>query len=236
MIARKKKIFTKRIIADIHDLKSDPVQGIFINFDEKKLDTIQALIIGPKDTPYENGIYYFTLKFPKTYPFESPKAKFETINGNIRFNPNLYEGGKVCLSILGTWSGPKWSSIQTIKSVLLSIQSLMNDNPIINEPSFENTKKDNPSAIEYVEYIRYHNYSFALLEMVRNKDFYPYFNDIVEKHFNKNYLEIIKKLEILSKENEGKIVRTPIWNKSVQLDYKNLIKEYKETFEKINLS
>jgi hypothetical protein len=28
-----------------------------------------------------------------------------TDNGRVRFNPNLYANGKVCLSILGTWSG-----------------------------------------------------------------------------------------------------------------------------------
>ena len=26
--------------------------------------------------------------------------------GKVRFNPNLYNDGKVCLSILGTWAGP----------------------------------------------------------------------------------------------------------------------------------
>jgi len=28
-----------------------------------------------------------------------------TGNGAIRFNPNLYNWGKVCLSLLGTWRG-----------------------------------------------------------------------------------------------------------------------------------
>ena len=60
----------------------------------------------------------------------------------IRFNPNLYEEGKVCLSIIGTWSGPKWSSVQTLKSLLLSIQSLLDEYPIINEPSYENVKNE----------------------------------------------------------------------------------------------
>lgn len=31
-----------------------------------------------------------------------------TGNGSVRFNPNLYNCGKVCLSLLGTWSGPSW--------------------------------------------------------------------------------------------------------------------------------
>ena len=49
-----------------------------------------------------------------------------TGGGTVRFNPNLYANGKVCLSILGTWSGPGWSPVQSLASVLISIQSLMN--------------------------------------------------------------------------------------------------------------
>lgn len=36
-----------------------------------------------------------------------------------------YAGGKVCLSLLGTWQGPGWTPQSTILQVLLSIQSLI---------------------------------------------------------------------------------------------------------------
>ena len=62
MSARKKKIFMKRIISDIRDLHIDPVENIFINYNEDDLTTIRCLIFGPKDTPYEYGAYFFTLK------------------------------------------------------------------------------------------------------------------------------------------------------------------------------
>ena len=29
-----------------------------------------AIIFGPKDTIYENGVYLFEFNFPNTYPFE----------------------------------------------------------------------------------------------------------------------------------------------------------------------
>ena len=234
MISKKKKIFIKRIISDIKDIKFDPVEGIHIHYNEEDLSTIRCLIIGPKDTPYEDGLYYFTLNFPDTYPFTSPSAKFETINGEIRFNPNLYESGKVCLSILGTWHGPKWSSIQTLKSVLLSIQSLMNENPINNEPNYEKVKSTEDRAIAYNEYIRYHNYSFALLEMVKKKSFYPYFTDIVKIHFLENYEKNIKKLEELTK-LDGKVMTTFIWSKKIKIDYTKLIHEYKKVYNSLTM-
>lgn len=62
--------------------------------------------------------------------------------GRCRFNPNIYAAGKVCLSILGTWPGEKgeeWSPAQGLESTLLSIQSLLSNNPYENEPGFEDT-------------------------------------------------------------------------------------------------
>lgn len=55
----------------------------------------------------------------------------------MRFNPNLYKNGKVCLSILGTWTGPAWSPALTLEKVFVSIQSLLSEQPYTNEPGYE---------------------------------------------------------------------------------------------------
>ena len=62
-----------------------------------------------------------------------------TGGGTVRFNPNLYADGKVCLSLLGTWEGPKWvPGVSTLSQVLLSIQSaILVDAPWANEPGDE---------------------------------------------------------------------------------------------------
>ena len=65
-------------------------------------------------------------------------------SGGLRLNPNLYESGKVCLSLLNTWWGSgceKWSkSNSTMLQVLISIQGLvLNDKPYFNEPGYKNT-------------------------------------------------------------------------------------------------
>lgn len=63
---------------------------------------IHALVTGPFDTPYEGGLFQFLIRFPPNYPFAPPRVKFLTTGGGlVRFNPNLYQNGKVCLSILG---------------------------------------------------------------------------------------------------------------------------------------
>ena len=116
----------------------DELPGICISPDEEDITRVTAIIIGPKYTPYEGGLFHFELKFPPDYPFSSPTVQLMTTDGGrVRFNPNLYADGKVCLSILGTWSGPGWQPSQSLASVLLSVQSLMNDTPYHNEPGFE---------------------------------------------------------------------------------------------------
>ncbi|ORY09471.1 ubiquitin-conjugating enzyme/RWD-like protein [Clohesyomyces aquaticus] len=118
---------------------------------------VRALIIGPPDTPYEFGFFEFTVKFTRgqsshggtddgEYPTKAPSVTAITTNGGrTRFNPNIYAGGRVCLSILGTWRGERgeeWSSAQGLESILISIQSLMSQNPYENEPGFEDAKSD----------------------------------------------------------------------------------------------
>ena len=60
----------------------------------------------------------------------------------MRFNPNLYNTGKVCLSLLGTWRGgarsEEWSPSSTMLQVLVSIQALIFvEKPYYNEPGVE---------------------------------------------------------------------------------------------------
>lgn len=63
-------------------------------------------------------------------------------SGGLRLNPNLYDCGKVCLSLLNTWNGKgneKWvPQSSTMLQVLVSIQALiLNAKPFFNEPGYE---------------------------------------------------------------------------------------------------
>ena len=73
---------------------------------------IRSCITGPEDTPYAFGLFFFDALFPQDYPNIPPLLLLATTGGGrVRFNPNLYADGKVCLSLLGTWHGSaseKW--------------------------------------------------------------------------------------------------------------------------------
>ncbi|KAI1279585.1 Ubiquitin-conjugating enzyme E2 Z [Halotydeus destructor] len=127
-----------RIKRDLKDFFVDPVPEVFLVPEPDNMCVAHAIVMGPRETPYEGGMFYFYVKFPADYPIKPPKVKLmTTCKETVRFNPNLYRNGKVCLSILGTWSGPGWSPANNLSSVLLSIQSLMNEKPYHNEPGFE---------------------------------------------------------------------------------------------------
>lgn len=185
----------KRIISDIIEFQKNPPKGIHIDIDKVDCTNMKALIIGPKDTPYEDGYFFFSIKFPNNYPESAPKVQLKTIDGKIRLNPNLYSCGKVCLSILGTWSGPGWTSAQTLTSVLLSIQTLMNEVPIRNEPGFENTAKDSIKSIDFNNYVTYYKYKLTILGVINNK--FPEFNcfmEIIKEHFKSKFKDHINNI------------------------------------------
>jgi ubiquitin-protein ligase len=177
-----------RIIQDVYDFNKNKPEGIYLNVDKNNLMKQYALIIGPKDTPYFGGFFFFEINYPENYPKDSPQVKLLTTEKNVRFNPNLYECGKVCLSILGTWSGPSWSPVMNIRLVLDSIRSLMGPFPLQNEPGFENTKNNDIASIEYNQYIIYHTYRLAIVEVLKNKfiKVSSLFEKEIKEEFNNN--------------------------------------------------
>jgi ubiquitin-conjugating enzyme E2 Z len=174
----------KRIAKDIKNYYQSDINsvGIYCHIDESNIQHINAMIIGPPDTPYANGFYLFSIDFPNDYPFSPPKVKFLTYEAGIRFNPNLYTNGKVCLSILGTWTGPGWTTCLNLNTVLLSIQSLLNENPLVNEPGFENEMGS--KAQNYANVVSHANIKTATIKMLETPTHgFEVFKEIMIKHF-----------------------------------------------------
>ena len=87
-------------------------------------DLYSILITGPSGTPYEDCLFLFDLRLPDNYPVSPPEVHYHSYCTD-RLNPNLYEEGKVCVSLLGTWTGKgneTWTSKSSVHQLLLSIQ------------------------------------------------------------------------------------------------------------------
>ncbi|XP_006592909.1 probable ubiquitin-conjugating enzyme E2 25 isoform X2 [Glycine soja] len=133
------KNWAKKIQEEWRILEKDLPASIFVRVFESRMDLLRAVIIGAEGTPYHDGLFFFDVFFPSAYPNVPPKVHYHS--GGLRLNPNLYACGKVCLSLLNTWSGSKnekWlPGVSTILQVLVSIQGLiLNTKPYFNEPGY----------------------------------------------------------------------------------------------------
>ena len=221
---RENKISSKtimRIMSEFSSLKKDlPINwdsSVVMRIIPTNTNLISFIISGPKDTPYHNGLFEFHVYFPDNYPSIIPKVLINTTDNNkVRFNPNLYSCGKVCLSLLGTWAaeaGESWiPEISTFFQVIISIQSLiLVDEPYFNEPSYEKsigTPTGKKNSLMYNDTIRYETMRVAMLGMLNNKS--PSYEDFITQHFKLKKTEIIKVLdkwhdESLSKEKFKKV-------------------------------
>ena len=209
---------TRRILNDIKQYNNSDLKdnGIYVIFNEDNIYNCKAMIVGPKDTPYAYGYYFFDINFPNTYPIKNPRVDFCTLDERVRFNPNLYDNGKVCLSILGTWSGPGWTTCLNLNTVLLSIQSLLNENPIVNEPGFE--KETGTKAKNYSSIINYFNIKTATIKMLENPPHgFDVFKDIMIKHFNKN-IDYYRKYISENKDKHNSNIFSTIYSMNTIMD------------------
>lgn len=85
----------RKIIAELANLKTSLPPGIFVRCGESENSLLKCLIVGPKGTPYEGGLFEFDILFPLEYPHMPPKMWLKTTGrGRVQFNPNLYADGK----------------------------------------------------------------------------------------------------------------------------------------------
>ena len=223
----------RRLIKDIKEIIKNPLtdNGIYYTHDEENMLKGYALIIGPSDSIYEDGFYFFEFFFPKDYPFLPPKVIFHTGDGVTRFNPNLYRNGKTCLSILNTWRGETWTSCQSIRSVLLTLITLFNNKPLLNEPGIKDTHRDFDVYNVMIKYKNFETAICGILTQIRMPHLFLPFFSITKKHFLKKYEKILERIDE-EKEKSGEYY-VSIYNMRFNIDYKDLKSKIIELYAKL---
>ena len=137
------KLFIKHVRKELKLLQSSLPAGIVVKGYEERMDLFSAMIHGPKNTPYEDGLFFFDFQLGSDYPAAPPLCHYISFCSD-RLNPNLYEEGKVCVSLLGTWSGrgtETWTTDSNLLQLLVSIQGLiLVREPYFNEAGYEKQK------------------------------------------------------------------------------------------------
>lgn len=137
----------RRIAKEYRTLSESLPPGILVRTFDSRMDLLRALILGPSGTPYEFAPMLFDLWIPPAFPDEPPIVHFHSwTNGIGKINPNLYEEGKVCLSLLGTWAGSSesetWTSQSSLLQIFVSLQALV----LVKEPYYNEAGYDILSA------------------------------------------------------------------------------------------
>jgi ubiquitin-protein ligase len=232
---------TNRLLKDVRQIIKNPLtdQGIYYIHDDEDMMKGYAMIVGPSDTPYFGGFYFFEFRYPNDYPYSPPEVKYCTNGNNIRFNPNLYVCGKVCISLLNTWRGDQWTSCQTISTVLLTLCTLLCNDPLLNEPGIDKKHRD---LENYTDIIEFSNINIAICDIVSKKPniykpFFENFYPFVKENFIQNYDKIMEfcQKRLSDKFSQTKILTTGFYSLNVTINYEFIIEKLKQTRERVEL-
>ncbi|KAI0756394.1 hypothetical protein C8Q80DRAFT_26988 [Daedaleopsis nitida] len=162
--------------------------GVWVRVDEIRNDAIKIMIAGPEGTPYAGGLFEFDCFIPLEYPNKPPLMHLRTTGGgSVRFNPNLYNSGKVCLSLLGTWPGrpeEQWSPKSTLLQVLVSIQSMiLIELPYFNEPGYGKADPKNQRSIAYNKNICMQTTRWAIVDWLKDEHKDGVWAEVIASHF-----------------------------------------------------
>ena len=80
-------------------------------------------MVGPRNTPYEGGLFTILAKFPPDYPIHGPEFKFmnKIYHLNVDFQNNL---GHICINSINEWEKTgrvKGNPFYTVKQALFDI-------------------------------------------------------------------------------------------------------------------
>lgn len=228
--------FLKRIQREVveNEKLTFESDGMMIRHNPSNINEAYAVVIGPEDTPYEKCFYFFKFDLSNNYPIQPPQGTYMTNARNIRFNPNLYVQGKICLSLLGTWDIPTWSPANNLFNVLTSIQGLvLHDLPLRNEPSHEFDSAER--CAPYSQIVEHESLDTALTaELDSCPPVFKVFLPAMEEFFVRHIDFYIKKCEAL-KYKDGRTVRSD-YGMSITFRYSSIEENIKRTYERITKS
>ncbi|CAH3996803.1 unnamed protein product [Pieris brassicae] len=190
--------FYSAVKREIKLLKSDLPSGVWVRGYEDRIDLLSVMIAGPTRTPYEGGLFVFDVQLGGEYPRAPPLCHYHSYCSD-RLNPNLYEDGKVCVSLLGTWSGrgvEVWGKDSSLLQVIVSLQGLiLNAEPYFNEAGYEKQK----GTQQGTENSRMYN-EMVLLKLVQSMTKMgvnppePFRDEVIE-HLRSTAADLCKRLE-----------------------------------------
>ena len=161
----------RKLIDELRDNQSNPILNIGYNIGLTNHDNPfqwRVTLFGPRDTPYNGGIFFLTLIFSDDYPSRPPEVKFDTpiYHINVRSITNANESlGEPNLNILNQWK-PEFK----VKDIIISIYSLFYMNNINCVFSWDMAEEFRNNKSLYEEKIKYFTNKYAN-PMICNREY-----------------------------------------------------------------
>ncbi|XP_037441811.1 probable ubiquitin-conjugating enzyme E2 23 [Triticum dicoccoides] len=193
-----KKRWVKTVQKEWKILENSLPDGIYVRAFEGRMDLLRVVMVGASGTPYQDGLFFFDMQLPPSYPAVPPQVYYHSFG--LHLNPNLYPSGTVCLSLLNTFDGEGtevWSpGTSSLLQVVVSLQALvLNDQPYYNEASLEaliDTPEGHRNALPYCENAFLLS-SRTMLHLVRRPP--QGFEGFVKDHFRRRGRYVLRMCE-----------------------------------------
>jgi ubiquitin-protein ligase len=126
------------LVKQLENYNKDPIDNVIIEQDQSNMFKLNFIITGPEGTPWDSHIMLGKIDIPNDYPMSPPKIKFTSRT----YHPNIYNDGKVCLSILNLnqdetgyfRKSELWSPVLDFRCVFLCIMNLFHE-PNLESPA-----------------------------------------------------------------------------------------------------
>jgi ubiquitin-protein ligase len=207
--------------------------GVLLRFDPDDMRNVCMCLVGPESTPYEHCFFLLKLVAHENHPKVPPQATYLTTNGAVRFNPNLYADGYVCLSILGTWhEGPGWrpSTLECLGQTIRA--TVLTETPLRCEPGFSGYAVD--EVAQYSRFVEFHSLDFSIAQAIEHppsgfEDFRPRLAEYFASHMD----FYMAKLAYLAAKGDGVEVGDGYEASTVVAQYAETARKLKELYRAV---
>lgn len=204
-------------------------RGIYVHVDDSDMRRIEVLVV-PKHrvdaddpslvSPYTGGFFLFEIGIGDDYPIEPPRITFHPQQRHVRLHPNLYESGKVCLSIINTWGAKDWTPTMSLLALINTLEVRFSERGLCFEPAQENAKLESIRAFN--DTAEYGKLQWVVLPVASGgaarHSSYDHFNEQIATEFRHHFDFYMERINALCSARGGTAVAQPVYQHRISFD------------------